>query len=176
MFSTFEVKTFEPTKKIKGQEELIIEGVPAKDILKNWRLKHHAVMFRRSKFVKHPEDLHKHLKALRGQDTCWMNPAMFEEFCTMDPELEKLAKSGNVEKVKERVEKIFIDDYLGVVIEKFKHIIPDLATYFAAKAAYGGLFAKDRKKIKNGQEGEVETTEVCHLADCWTVRSPQESI
>lgn len=175
MADVYDVKTFDAKKNIKGKEELIIEGVPAKNILKDWRLRHHSVMWLRSKFVRRPGECIDHLRALRSQDTRWMNATMFEEFCNADPELENLARSGDLEKIQERVEYIFINSYLHVLIEKFKHILPDLTNYFAAKAAYGGLFEKDRKKITAEGEGEVEDTNVCHLSDCWSVRAEQNN-
>ena len=175
MADVYDVKTFNAKKNIKGNEELIIEGIPAKNLLKDWRLRHHSVMWLRSKFVRNPAACCEHFKALRSQDTRWMNATLFEDLCNFDPELEKIAKSGDKEKTQQRIEKIFVEQYIGLLVAKFKKILPDLTNYFAAKAAYGGLFEKDRKKITSEGAGEVEDTNVCHIADCWSVRAEQNN-
>lgn len=93
-----------------------------------------------------------------GPEPNWFNPEMLEELCTLDDELCKLAEEAkNLDPVKLNLLKIkifrvFTQQYIPIIISKFKKILPDLANYFLAKADYGGLFEADRKDFNESHK------------------------
>lgn len=95
---------------------------------------------------------------------------MFEELCTLDDELVELAEKCKdldpvmLNKLKIKIFRVFTQQYLPVIISKFKKLLPDFTNYFMAKADYGGLFEADRKDFKESRKTcpfeEVESKNV----------------
>lgn len=86
-----------------------------------------------------------------GMET-WANPVWFEEICSHDKELKKLAQEATdmdpekVRKVQTKLFELFTQVYVSGMIKKFKKVLPDLALYFASGEDSIGLMEQLRKE------------------------------
>lgn len=108
-----------------------------------------------------------------GPEPNWFNPEILEELCTLDAELCKLAEDAKdldpvkLNLLKIKIFRVFTQQYVPIIISKFKKILSDLTNYFTAKADYGGLFEADRRDFKESHKkcpfDEVESSNVHQL-------------
>lgn len=133
----------------------------AKKIYPNWTIEEFVKSSRRLEHIS--TGLWSCSAAALGEDNPWFCPAMFEQMCVLDDDLERLFKTYNgTDRQKERIQKhikeVILRQYLQLVAAKFCKLIPQMIDYF--EVLYNtGEWKSDKEKFKQEPfEGKEPTS------------------
>ena len=134
----------------------------AKKIYPNWTIEEFVKSGRRLEHVS--TGLWSCAATAIGEDNPWFCPAMFEQMCVMDDDLERLFKTYNgTDRQKERIQKhikeVILRKYLQLVATKCYKLIPQMIDYF--EVLYNtGEWKSDKEKFKTESYAGIEPSSV----------------